>query len=108
MDNSVTMALKDYDALKEKVKEYEQKAIDKQLELTGLKIFKLEKSYNGSLTLKMDDDAEQFLKKAFAEFQREYDTKKELKDMLIWDYAVPKSTAASANTESKPEEVFMF
>jgi hypothetical protein len=103
MDNSVTMALKDYDALKEKVKEYEQHAIDKQLELMGIKIFKLEKSYNGSLTLKLADDAEQFLKKAFAEFRKEYDIKKESKDIFVWDYAVSKVTA---DVESKPEEIF--
>ena len=99
MEGTVTMTLSDYDELKYQIRRHEQKAVDAQLALANLKIFKFEKSYSDTLTLKITNDAEQFLINAFAEFEKEYDLKKNLDDISQWDFATPKSMPA------KPEKV---
>ena len=101
MEGTVTMTLSDYDALKDQIRRQEQKAVDAQLALANLKIFKFERSYDNALTLKMANDAERFLISAFAEFEKEYDLKKSLDKISEWDFARLKSVPAKTE-EAEP------
>jgi hypothetical protein len=100
MENQVTMLLKDYDSLKDKVKEYEKKAIDSTLELMTLKIFKIQKACTGELTIELSDDAKRYLDKAFYDFRDEYEMKP-LEKLYIWGCATKKSAI-----KEEPKEVF--
>lgn len=82
MENVVTMSLGRYDALQHRIAELERWLA----ELESLQPFEFEKKYDGSLSLKLTNDARRFLDKAFDEYKNEYELRP-LEKLTIWTAA---------------------
>lgn len=82
MENVVTMSLDRYDALQHRIAELERWLA----ELESLQPFEFEKKYDGSLSLKLTNDARRFLDKAFDEYKNEYELRP-LEKLTIWTAA---------------------
>lgn len=82
MENVVTMSLGRYDALQHRIAELERWLA----ELESLQPFKFEKKYDGSLSLKLTNDARRFLDKAFDEYKNECELRP-LEELTIWTAA---------------------
>lgn len=86
MENVVTMSLGRYDALQHRIAELERRLEAKTAELESLQPFEFEKKYDGSLSLKLTNDARRFLDKAFDEYKNEYELRP-LEKLTIWTAA---------------------
>jgi len=98
--NTVVLSLEKYEQLKNEIQDYKQKVIDAELKFASLKIFECTSgSYFNRVVLAFTEDAQQFIDKAFCEFELTYD-KKSLKECEIWEFGKLK------NVEKKEGEIF--